>query len=238
MVRDNFLPMVAGSHMRPTNPVDWRFTFSPSPCGSEMASVSRRWHAAAWRRDGQELFFLEPGSGRMMAVDVMTDAKYFRSNKPHLLFQLPATASTHESEPGSHYGVTPDGQRFLVILANDESPGTRSTSWSIGAVICPGEPAGITIVLTPIFLCTFPPCRTAKVSALPRIAPGDKGRRVDRFTGLGGWRRFFFVRRAGPSHVHARVGPRTGKGKSATGPAHGREELCGYAQLKLSPTEC
>src|SRR5688572_25204536 len=35
----------------------------------------------------------------------------------------------------------------------------------------------------------------------------------------GGWRRFFFVRRAGPSHVHAFVGPRTDKGKSVTGPA-------------------
>ena len=47
----------------------------------------------AWRRDGKELFFLEPGSGRMMAVDVVTDKEDFRSNKPHLLFQLPTTAS-------------------------------------------------------------------------------------------------------------------------------------------------
>ena len=76
----------------------------------------------AWRRDGKELFFLEPGSGRMMAVDVVTDTEDFRSDKPHLLFQLPATAITHASEPGSHYGVTPDGQRFLVILPADETP--------------------------------------------------------------------------------------------------------------------
>jgi Tol biopolymer transport system component len=75
----------------------------------------------AWRRDGRELFFLEPGSERMMAADVITETEEFRSNKPRLLFQLPATATTHQSEPGSHYGVTPDGQRFLVIL-RDETP--------------------------------------------------------------------------------------------------------------------
>jgi Tol biopolymer transport system component len=73
----------------------------------------------AWRRDGKELFFLEPGSERLMAVDVITETEDFRSNKPHLLFQLPATASAHGSEPGSHYGVTPDGQRFLVILQDE-----------------------------------------------------------------------------------------------------------------------
>ena len=38
----------------------------------------------------------------------------------------------------------------------------------------------------------------------------------------GGWRRFSFVRRAGPSHVHARVGPRTDERKSVTGPALAR----------------
>ena len=76
----------------------------------------------AWRRDGKELFFLEPESGRMMAVDVVTDTEDFRWDKPHLLFQLPATAITHASEPGSHYGVTPDGQRFVVRLPADEMP--------------------------------------------------------------------------------------------------------------------
>jgi eukaryotic-like serine/threonine-protein kinase len=75
----------------------------------------------AWRRDSKELFFLEPGTERMMAVDVSTDTEDFRSNKPHLLFQLPAMGSSHALEPGSHYGVTPDGQRFLVIL-NDLTP--------------------------------------------------------------------------------------------------------------------
>jgi Tol biopolymer transport system component len=75
----------------------------------------------AWRRDGKELFFLEPGSTRMMAVDVVTDKEDFRWLKPHLLFQLPAAESAHASEPGSHYGVTPDGQRFLVMV-NDETP--------------------------------------------------------------------------------------------------------------------
>jgi len=56
-----------------------------------------------------------------MAVDVVTDKEDFGSEKPHLLFQLPTIASTHASEPGSHYGVRPDGQRFLVSV-NDETP--------------------------------------------------------------------------------------------------------------------
>jgi dipeptidyl aminopeptidase/acylaminoacyl peptidase len=75
----------------------------------------------AWRRDGKELFFFEPGSTRMMAVDVVTDTKDFRWIKPHLLFQLPAAESAHATEPGSHYGVTPPGLRFLVLV-NDETP--------------------------------------------------------------------------------------------------------------------
>jgi len=75
----------------------------------------------AWRRDGKELFFFEPGSTRMMAVDVVTDKEEFQWIKPHLLFQLPAAESTHASEPGSHYGVTPDGQRFLVNV-DDQTP--------------------------------------------------------------------------------------------------------------------
>jgi dipeptidyl aminopeptidase/acylaminoacyl peptidase len=76
----------------------------------------------AWRRDGKELFFLEPESGRMMAVDVVTDTEDFRWDNQHLLFQLPATAITHGPEPGSHYGVTSDGQRFLFRLPADETP--------------------------------------------------------------------------------------------------------------------
>jgi len=90
--------------------------------------TGRKWQVSvaggmqpAWRRDGKELFFLEPGSTRMMAVDVVTDKEDFGSEKPHLLFQLPTIASTHASEPGSHYGVRPDGQRFLVSV-NDETP--------------------------------------------------------------------------------------------------------------------
>jgi Tol biopolymer transport system component len=72
-----------------------------------------------WRGDGRELFFLVPGTGRIMAADVLTEEN-FQSNTPRLLFQLPV-GLTHGSEAGGHYGVAPDGQRFLVGLPADES---------------------------------------------------------------------------------------------------------------------
>ena len=55
----------------------------------------------------------------MMAADVITEGN-FQSNTPRLLFRLPV-GLTHGSEAGGHYGVAPDGQRFLVGL-QDESP--------------------------------------------------------------------------------------------------------------------
>ena len=73
-----------------------------------------------WRADGRELFFLEPRTGRMMVADVVTGDN-FQSSKPQFLFQRPV-GLTHGSEAGGHYGVSPDGQRFLVGLPPDESP--------------------------------------------------------------------------------------------------------------------
>jgi Tol biopolymer transport system component len=71
-----------------------------------------------WRGDGRELFFLVPGAWHMMAADVITEEN-FQSKTPHLLFQLPVLLA-HGSEAGGHYGVAPDGQRFLVGLLTDE----------------------------------------------------------------------------------------------------------------------
>ena len=79
MVRGSFLPMAAGSHTRPTNPVDWRCTFQPYPLTPAKWRVSvAGGMLPAWRRDGKELFFFEPGSTRMMAVDVVTNTEDFR----------------------------------------------------------------------------------------------------------------------------------------------------------------
>ena len=67
-----------------------------------------------WRGDSRELFFLEPRAGRMMAADVVPEEGFNRASRTSL-FQLPVGV-THGSEAGGHYGVTPDGQRFLVTL--------------------------------------------------------------------------------------------------------------------------
>jgi Tol biopolymer transport system component len=70
-----------------------------------------------WRGDGRELFFIVPGTGRMMAADVITEEN-FQSNTPHFLFRLPYVL-THGSEAGGHYGVAPDGQRLLVQFSDE-----------------------------------------------------------------------------------------------------------------------
>jgi hypothetical protein len=56
-----------------------------------------------WRRDGTELFFI--AQGKMMVVDTRLDGD-LPAGKPRELFEF----------EGSTYAVTPDGQRFLVVL--------------------------------------------------------------------------------------------------------------------------
>ena len=60
----------------------------------------------------------------------------------------------------------------------------------------------------------------------------------DAFRSLhGGWRRFFFVRRAGPSHVQACVGPRTlgGQRKIGDRTAHGLRDTEQVRSAKAEP---
>jgi len=75
-----------------------------------------------WRRDGTELFFL--ANGKMMAVDTRLD-RDLPAGKPRELFDL----------EGSMYAVTPDGQRFLVVLPEPTSTAEAAVvilDWAAG----------------------------------------------------------------------------------------------------------
>jgi Tol biopolymer transport system component len=66
-----------------------------------------------WSRDGRELFYRR--GDRMMAVTV-APGETFRSSAPRQLFE----GRYFEAEPGApNYDVTPDGQRFLMVLPGD-----------------------------------------------------------------------------------------------------------------------
>ena len=83
-----------------------------------------------WRRDGRELYFVA-GDGRMMAVDV-EKAPTFRLGVPKPLFQ---TRLNMLGVPSRRYGVSADGQRFLMnvpVGADAVAPITVIMNWAAG----------------------------------------------------------------------------------------------------------
>ena len=71
-----------------------------------------------WNRNGRELFYRS--GDKMMSVEVSTQPT-FSIGKPKLLFtgQYVPTAATI-----SNYDVSPDGQRFLMVKANEQGQAT------------------------------------------------------------------------------------------------------------------
>jgi len=65
-----------------------------------------------WRRDGKELFFLDPADN-LMAVEVNTSGNTIQTGTPHLLFRPVGL----QSQLGP-YTVTADGKRFLINGGN------------------------------------------------------------------------------------------------------------------------
>ena len=65
-----------------------------------------------WRRDGRELFFVDPADN-LMAVDVSTSGKTIQAGTPHPLFH--AVGLQGQLGP---YAVTADGKKFLINGGN------------------------------------------------------------------------------------------------------------------------
>ena len=72
-----------------------------------------------WRRDGNELFFLNPAD-EMMSVSVARSGSTITTGKPQRLFRIPLNDITRAGY--SPYGVTPDGQRFLLNVPDRPTP--------------------------------------------------------------------------------------------------------------------
>jgi len=73
----------------------------------------------AWRGDGQELFFLA-ADGSMMAASFNERGTAAEPGKPRTLFRIPLNDITSEWFPP--YGVTSDGQRFLLNVPDRPEP--------------------------------------------------------------------------------------------------------------------
>jgi len=66
--------------------------------------------------------------GKMMAVDVKTDAAQFEAGAPKPLFH----AQLYDERRRNQYVVTPDGQRFLLVYPRElekPSPITVVVNW-------------------------------------------------------------------------------------------------------------
>ena len=93
---------------------DWEIFVRPFPNvteGRQQVSTAGGRHPL-WARNGEELFYLEPGTRpRLMAVPVQTGSTFDRGS-PQPLF-----AWEYRFGGSRPYDVSPDGQRFLVIKA-------------------------------------------------------------------------------------------------------------------------
>jgi eukaryotic-like serine/threonine-protein kinase len=78
--------------------------------------------APAWRRDGRELFYLEPGPGaqKVRSVSVSVTPAGLSLGAPVTLFPLPSGVIS--SGPSRSYDVSADGQRFLMVRQVDIPP--------------------------------------------------------------------------------------------------------------------
>ena len=72
-----------------------------------------------WRRDGNELFFLDPGDD-VMAVSVTRSGASLVPGIPQRLFRIPLNDITRASY--TPYGVSPDGKRFLLNVPDRPTP--------------------------------------------------------------------------------------------------------------------
>jgi serine/threonine protein kinase/Tol biopolymer transport system component len=108
------------------------FPLSPDRTGQQLVS-NRGGNLPLWRRDGKELFYVQPPNSAM-AVDVTTGSE-FRSSQPRELFALPGTPPTVFGQ-GYPWGVTADGSRFLLNLLASENaqqiPISVVLNWTAG----------------------------------------------------------------------------------------------------------
>ncbi len=80
-----------------------------------------------WRRDGKELFYLAPDD-TLMSVQIAAASGRLRPGSPRPLFKTRLARGASRNR----YAVSPDGQRFLMMVSADEpssSPVTVVVNW-------------------------------------------------------------------------------------------------------------
>ena len=98
-----------------------------TPTGAKWLVSIAGGHSPQWLADGKELFYIA-ADGNLMAVAIEPDGTTPMTAAPKILFQ------TGRQGPGGNtgFGVSPDGQRFLLRLVDDQ-PSTASivvvTNW-------------------------------------------------------------------------------------------------------------
>lgn len=86
--------------------------------GQWQVSTTGGMHAA-WRRDGKELYYLNP-AGAMMAVPIAVTGTTFTPGAPVVLFPTRIYGGGQERQLGRQYDVAPDG-RFLINTVLDSA---------------------------------------------------------------------------------------------------------------------
>ena len=82
---------------------------------------------AKWRRDGKEMFFLDPADN-LMAVDVNSSGPTIQLGTPHALFRVFGIQNTL-----GPYDVTADGKKFLINsgdVKEENQPMTMVQNWT------------------------------------------------------------------------------------------------------------
>ena len=79
--------------------------------------------APRWRDDGKELFYVAP-DGTLMGVPIAVskDGKALEPGKPVPLVSARIVSRGYVGADKPQYAVTPDGQRFLIVVPGDEAP--------------------------------------------------------------------------------------------------------------------
>jgi serine/threonine protein kinase/Tol biopolymer transport system component len=85
-----------------------------------------------WNRNGRELFYIA-ADGKLMSVPIASNGANFERGNPKALFdvRLPGTVVTGGISTFKPYDVSPDGQRFLVIVTTQD----RATSAPLTVVV-------------------------------------------------------------------------------------------------------
>ena len=95
----------------------WEVYIAAFPGFTDKRQVSNSGGGQArWRADGKELYYLSLDA-KMMAMDVRTESG-LETSVPRQLFETHARANPFLAE----YGVTAEGQRFLVVDVVKEAP--------------------------------------------------------------------------------------------------------------------